>query len=207
MIKIYGRANSLNVRKVLWVLGEMGIPFARDDWGRGYRPTSEPEFMKVSRFGVVPVIDDDGFILRESNAIVRYLVQKHGRSDLYPQDLKARAEVDMWMDYASTDLGNGMRPVFQGLANNLAPWNDPKLIKWGVEDWTKQFKRVDAHLAENGPYIAGKSFTIADIPAGIMTNRWFALAFEKPALPALQAYYDRLAEREPYRTHVRNGQA
>jgi glutathione S-transferase len=205
MIKIYGRANSLNVRKVLWVLGEIGESFTRDDWGRGYRPTTEPEFMKVSQFGVVPVIDDDGFILRESNAIVRYLAAKHGRADLYPTDLKARAIVDQWMDYGTTDLGSGMRPVFQGKANNLAPWNDPKIIAWGEADWIKQFSRVEAHLAEAGPYMAGKSFTIGDIPVGVMTNRWFALEFSKPELPKLAAYYDRLSERAPYMNHVRNG--
>ena len=91
MFKVYGRANSINVRKVLWMLDEVGQPYSREDWGRGYRPTSEAEFKTVSNFGVVPVVSDDGFILRESQSIVRYLANKHARHDLYPADLKTRA--------------------------------------------------------------------------------------------------------------------
>ena len=86
MLKIHGRANSINVRKVLWMLDEVGQPYERQDWGRGYRPTSEAEFAALSRFGVVPVISDDAFVLRESHTIVRYLASKYRRTDLYPAD-------------------------------------------------------------------------------------------------------------------------
>lgn len=82
MLKIYGRANSINVRKVLWLCEEMAVAYVQEDWGRGYRPTSDAAFEGVSRFGLVPVIEDDGFVLRESNVIVRYLAAKHGRRDL-----------------------------------------------------------------------------------------------------------------------------
>ena len=101
MLKIYGRANSINVRKVLWICGEIGLPFERLDYGRGYQATDTPEFLKVSRFGVVPVIDDDGFVLRESNTIVRYLADRHEREDLYPAALQARAKL---VDNGAHDL-------------------------------------------------------------------------------------------------------
>ena len=205
MLKIYGRANSINVRKVLWLADELGLTYTREDWGRGHRPTSEPDFLKVSTFGVVPVIEDDGFVLRESNAIVRYLAAKSGRQDLYPTEPRARALIEMWMDYAITDLYSGMRPVFMGLNNKMAPWSDPAMITHGIEDWNRQFKRLDDHLAGTGGYVAGPSFTIADIPVGLMTNRWASLTFEKPALAHVQAYYDRLTERPAYRAHGRNG--
>lgn len=207
MLKIYGRASSINVRKVLWLADEIGLKYEREDWGRGFRATTEPEFMQVSIFGVVPVIDDDGFILRESNAICRYLAAKHARSDLYPTDIKARAQAEMWMDWGSTDYGTGMRPLFQGKVNNLPPWNDPKLMAWGAAEWNKQSERLDKHLAANGPYVCGQSFTLGDIPVGLMVNRWYSIDFDKPKLAALQAYYDRLAERPGYRAHGRNGQA
>ena len=84
MLKIYGRANSINVRKVLWLVEEIGLEYDREDWGRGYRPTSDQEFKRINPFEVVPAIDDDGFTLRESNTIVRYLATKHARADLYP---------------------------------------------------------------------------------------------------------------------------
>lgn len=204
MFKIYGRANSLNVRKVLWMCGEIGLPFEREDWGRDYRPTSDPEFMKLSIFGAVPVVDDDGYILRESNTIVRYLATKHKRTDLYPAGLKERAEVELWMDWGSVDLATGMRYVFQGKILGIAPWNEPSVVKAGIADWNKQFARLEQHLSTS-KFMAGGSFTIADIPVGVMVNRYYVLDFEKLKLPAVEAYYDRLGERPAYRQHVRNG--
>lgn len=206
MLKIYGRANSINVRKVLWLCGEVGQGFEREDWGRGFKPTSEPTFHKVSAFGVVPVVDDDGFVLRESNTIVRYLASKHGRKDLYPVDLKARAVTEQWMDWAATDIYTAIRPVFLGLQVKMAPYKDDKLgIENGIKEWTRQMQLLDAHLAKSGPYVCGPSFTIGDISVGLIVNRWFGIAFERPLLAAVAAYYERLSERPAYREYGRNG--
>jgi glutathione S-transferase len=205
MLKVYGRANSINVRKVLWMLDEVGQPYVQEDWGRGYSPTSAPDFVKISAFGVVPVVDDDGFILRESQTIVRYLAIKFGRDDLYPTGLQARALVEMWMDWAATDLYAAARPVFHAMIVNAA---DPATVVApadGVASWTVQMRRLDQQLSSHGPFLRGDHFTIADIPAGLVVNRWFALRFEKPDLPAVSTYYDRLAGRIAYRSHGRNG--
>src|SRR5690242_10069587 len=78
LLRILGRKNSFNVRKVLWICGELSIPFVREDWGRGYTPTSTPEFLKLNPIGLIPCVVDDGVVLRESNAIVRYLATKYG---------------------------------------------------------------------------------------------------------------------------------
>ncbi|MEZ5816164.1 MAG: glutathione S-transferase family protein [Hyphomicrobiaceae bacterium] len=205
-MKIYGRANSINVRKVLWMCREVGEAFTREDWGRGFRSTSEEPFRSVSTFGVVPVVDDDGFVLRESNTIVRYLASKHGRADLYPTELKPRALAEQWMDWAATDAYVGIRPVFLGLQVKMAPFkDDPEAIRAGIADWTTQMERLEAHLAANGPFVTGAAFTVGDIPTGLIVNRWFSIDFPKPALPNLAAYYDRLTERPPYREHGRNG--
>ncbi len=205
MLKIYGRPNSINVRKVLWLCEEIGLPYERTDWGRDYRPTTDPEFMSVSIFGAVPVIDDDGFILRESNTILRYLCTKHGRHDLYPVEQKARASVEQWMDYGNTDLGSGMRPVFQGKVLGIKPHDIPDVIAWGAADWNKQMTRLDTHLKSGGPYLAGGDFTLADIPAGLQVHRWMTVDFDKPTLPALDGYYARLRERSGFRMHGCNG--
>jgi glutathione S-transferase len=205
MFNVYGRANSINVRKVLWMLDEVGEPYTRTDWGRGYRSTSEPEFLAVSAFGVVPVIDDDGFVLRESQTIVRYLAAKHGRADLYPTDLKTRARVEAWMDWASTDLYAAARPVFHAMIVNAKDPAAAVAPADGVASWTVHMRRLDRQLAGAGPFLMGEHYTIADIPAGMVVNRWFTLRFEKPVLPAVTAYYDRLAERPAYRTHGCNG--
>ena len=205
-MRIYGRANSINVRKVLWMCDEVGQSYEREDWGRGYRPTSEPEFVKVSAFGVVPVIEDDGFILRESGTIVRYLANKYDRKDLYPADLRPRAVTEQWMDWAATDIYQPIRPVFLGLQVKMAPFKDDKAgIEAGIREWGRQMHLLEQHIAANGPFVAGKAFTIGDIPVGLIVNRWFAIPFEKPSLPALTAYYDRLAERPAYQAHGRNG--
>jgi glutathione S-transferase len=205
MLKIYGRANSINVRKVLWICEEIGQKFEREDWGRGFRPTDDPAFQRLSRFGVVPVIDEDGFILRESNTIVRYLASKHGRADLYPTDLKARATAEVWMDWTSTDLFSAIRPVFFGVQLKMPGYTDPKSIEAGIAEWSRQMRLLDGHLATVGPFVTGQSFTVADIPVGLAVNRWFAISFEKPELKSLSAYYDRLSERPAYRAHGRNG--
>ena len=205
MLKVYGRANSSNVRKVLWVADEIGIPLNRDDWGRGFRSTDEPEFKQVSIFGGVPVIDDDGFILRESNTIVRYLCSKHGRADLYPSELRRRARVEAWMDWGSTDLYQGARTVFLGLSVKSPPYQNAHMLEMATTDWTRQMQRLNAELESGSQYLAGDSFTIADIPTGIVVNRWYHVDFPKPELPAVMRYYDRLTERAAYRKHVRNG--
>lgn len=203
MLKVYGRANSINVRKVLWMLEELGLKYEREDWGRGFRPTDDPEFRKINPVGVVPVIDDGDFRLRESNAIVRYLAEKHGRADLYPKDLQQRATIESWMDWASTDLGNGMRPVFHGLVVKNPAFVDK--VEAGAKEWAGQMNVLEAHLAANGPYAMGNNFTIADIPVGLVVNRWFSIPFAKPEFKSVSGYYDRLAQRAPYQAHGRNG--
>ncbi len=207
MLKIYGRANSINVRKILWLCEEIGLSYEREDWGRGFRPTSEPEFQRISRFGLVPVIDDDGFILRESNTIVRYLAAKHGRRDLYPEDVRARAMIEAWIDWAGGDAYAGLRPVFLGLHVKTPEFaGKTDMIAWGLGQWTRQMQLLNAELTASGtPYICGGDFTLADIPVGLVVNRWFGLDFEKPELPAVAAYYDRLSERPAYCLHGRNG--
>ena len=192
MLKVYGRANSINVRKVLWMLDEVGVKYEREDWGRGFRPTDDPEFRKINPVGVVPVIDDGDFRLRESNTIVRYLADKHGRADLYPKDLQDACH------HRVLD-GLGLDRLRQRHAPGIsrAGRQEPGLCRQGRER-RQGMGRADAacstqHLAANGPYVMGSTFTIGDIPVGLVVNRWFSIAFQKPEFKAVSAYYDRLA--------------
>jgi glutathione S-transferase len=207
MLKIYGRANSINVRKVLWLCEEMALPYTQEDWGRGHRPTSDAGFQGTSRFGLVPVIEDDGFVLRESNAIVRYLASRHRRRDLYPEDIRARATIEAWMDWSATDLFSGLRPVFIGLHVKTPEFaGKPGAIEWGLWQWTRQMQLLDSELVSTGgPYVCGADFTLADIPIGLVVNRWYGLDFEKPELPAVGRYYEQLSTRPAFRLHGRNG--
>lgn len=205
MLKIYGRANSINVRKVLWAAAELGLDYEREDWGRGFQPTDLPDFQAVSKFGVVPVIDDDGVILRESNTIVRYLATKHGREDLMPTDLETRFAVEAWMDWASTDVYQEVRPVFQGLVFKLPEFDDPKIIANGIKGWTRQMARLDQYFAEGRDHMMPHGFTVADIPIGLIVNRWFATPFDKDTFDHVSAYYERLKQRPAYQAHGANG--
>ena len=206
MLKILGRANSFNVRKVLWLCDEIGLPFEREDYGRGFRPTNTPEFLKLNPLGQVPCVIDDGLVMRESHAIVRYLAAKHGAAALYPEDLGQRQQIEAWMDWVAYDVTHSMRGAFLGGQLKEPPWNNEWFVAQGRKDLTRQMRLVDAHLATTGPYMLGKDFTLADIPMGLVVNHWFSLAdLERPAYPALARYYDRLAERPAYRAHGRNG--
>ncbi|MDX2203271.1 MAG: glutathione S-transferase family protein [Hyphomicrobiaceae bacterium] len=203
MIKVYGRANSINVRRVLWMLDEVGEPFQREDWGRGYRPTDDPVFQAINPVGVVPVIDDGDFRLRESNSIVRYLARKHNRLDLYPDDLRTRARIESFMDWSSTDFARGMTPVFHSLVVKNPAYAGQ--VESGAQEWARQMGVLDAHLRAGGPHVMGDSFTIADIPVGLVVNRWYGIDFPKPEFAAVAAYYEQLSQRPAYRTHGRNG--
>lgn len=207
-LRVLGRANSFNVRKVLWTCDEIGIPYAREDWGRGYRSTQDPEFRALNPTGQVPVVIDGSLVLRESNTIIRYLADKHGAEVLYPSDLAQRARVEQWMDWCAYDVTHALRGAFLGGQLREPPWSNEWFVSQGREDLIALMRFLDAHLSGNGPYVTGAAFTLADIPVGLTVNRWFMInGIDRPDLPALAAYYDLLTERPAYRAHGRNGLA
>lgn len=205
MLKILGRANSLNVRKVLWLCGELGIEFERTDWGRGFRPTADPEFLAVNPLGLVPAVVDGEVILRESNTILRYLAARYGPDEIYPANLQQRAHVEQWMDWVAYETSISLRGAFLGGQLNEEPWNNPWFIEQGRRQISIEIGQLDQHLRSNGPYVTGDVFTIGDIPVGLVVNRWFHLEFERPSYPAVEDYYALLDEREAFRTFVHNG--
>jgi glutathione S-transferase len=208
MLKVYGRANSINVRKVLWLLDELGLHYEREDWGRGFQPVTDPAFTAINPLAVVPVIDDDGFVLSESNVILRYLAAKHGRTDLLPADGQQRAQIERWMDWQLSDHSNSSRGAFIGGFVKAAIPGGEEAIKASMQAWPTTMIMIERQLAGSGGYIAGPEFTLADIPIGLSVQRWFAVdlpGLVRPDLPATQAYYERLSERPAFMAHGRNG--
>jgi glutathione S-transferase len=208
MLKVYGRANSINVRKVLWLLDELGLQYEREDWGRGFQPVTDPAFTAINPFAVVPVIEDDGFILSESNVILRYLAAKHGRTDLLSADIKQRALIERWMDWQLADHSNSSRAAFLGGFVKAPLPGGEEAIKDSLQQWPKTMRMIELQLETSGGYIAGPEFTLADIPIGLSVHRWFAVELTelvRPDLPATSAYYERLSERPPFMAHGRNG--
>lgn len=206
MLRILGKASSINVRKVLWTCRELGLDYSREDWGSGFAATDTPEFLALNPNGLVPVIEDEDGTLWESNTICRYLAARHGRTDLLPAAPRARALVEQWMDWQATDLNASWRDAFMGLVRRHPAFRDPERIAAGTRSWNAAMTVLDRRLAGAGCYVTGESFTLADVVLGLAVNRWAMTPLaERPDLPAVTAYYDRLAERPGFREHGRNG--
>src|SRR5258706_11644764 len=99
MIKVWGRRNSGNVIKVVWCLDELGMPFELEEIGGNFGKNREPWFLKMNPNGLVPVIDDDGYIIWESNAILRYLGAKYSPGKMWREEVRDRGDADRWMDW------------------------------------------------------------------------------------------------------------
>ncbi|MDN5679214.1 MAG: glutathione S-transferase [Ewingella sp.] len=205
MLKLLGKASSINVRKVLWTCHELGLDYLREDYGSGFQSTDTPEFKALNPNAMVPVLIDGDFVLWESNVICRYLVAREGREDLLSADIKTRALAEQWMDWQAGELNNSWRYAFPALARNSAQHQDPALIEAGVSNWNRHMQILEAQLQKSGDYVLGDSFTLADIPLGLSVNRWAMTPMARPALPAVEAYYERLNQREGFRLFGRNG--
>ncbi|MGP2833357.1 glutathione S-transferase family protein [Serratia nevei] len=205
MLKLLGKASSINVRKVLWTCQELGLPLAREDWGSGFRSTQEPAFLALNPNGLVPVLIDGERVLWESNTICRYLAGREGRRDLLPQEPGARAAVEMWMDWQATDLNGAWRYVFMSRVRGHADYQDAASLAAAEREWNRLMGLLDRHLAQHGPYVAGAAFTLADVVLGLSLNRWLMTPFERPDYAALAAYQQRLLQRPGYVQHGANG--
>lgn len=200
MLKIWGRTNSVNVKKALWAAEELGLAYERIDAGLEFGVNKTPEYLKMNPTGLVPTIDDDGFTLWESHTIVRYLAAKHGAGTLWPTDLKARADVERWMDWAFT-LQTAVRPVFWGLIRTPPEKRDAGAIEEGRNTCIRVLAVPEASLAGR-KFVAGTRFTMGDIPLGCEVQRWMRLPIERPSFPHVEAWFERLQERPAFRKVV-----
>ena len=200
MLKIWGRVNSVNVKKALWAAEELGLRYERIDAGLQYGVNKTPEYLRMNPTGLIPTIEDDGFVLWESHSIVRYLAATYGMGALCPADPKARADAERWMDWAFT-LQAAMRNVFWGLIRTPPEQRDAKAIEEGCRRSAELLKIPESILARQ-PYIAGAGFTMGDIPLGCEVQRWMRVPIERPPLPGLEAWFERLRERPAFRTFV-----
>ena len=205
MLKIYGKAASINVRKVLWTCSELDLNFEREDWGSPFRSTDSDFFRALNPVGLVPVIDDAGTIIWESNAIIRYLAASRVRTDLLSADPRDRARVETWMDFQASDFNNSWRVAFGGLVRNNPIYRDPAAIAKSVAAFSSMVGIVDGQLANTGAYICGANFTLADIAIGLSIHRWRALPTDKPRFHHVDAYYERLCERSGFQEYGRDG--
>jgi glutathione S-transferase len=201
MLKVWGRTNSINVQKVMWAVGELAIPHERIDAGMQFGVVDEPWFRAMNPNGRVPTIDDDGFVLWESNAIVRYLARKYGGGRLSPPTLEVYACADRWMDWATTTMAQLMTPLFWGHIRTVPERRDRKALEELRVQMEHVMQVLDTNLAMKG-YVAGDELTIGDIPVGCFVYRWYALPMQHGTHPHVAAWYARLSDRPAYRKHV-----
>lgn len=210
MLHILGKTSSINVRKLLWACAELGLEYMREDWGSGFRATTDPAFLALNPNGLVPVLRDGDLVLWESNTILRYLAAKQQRFDLLPPadaaHAAARAAVEMWIDWQATEFNSAWRYAFLALARRAPGYDDAAQIAASLADWTATLGIIEGQLAKTGGHVAARGFTLADIPVGLGVHRWMLTPLEaaghaRPTFPRVAAYYAALTARPAFQSH------
>jgi len=202
MLKVWGRKNSSNVRKVLWCAEELALPYDREEAGGAFGVVDSPQYRALNPNGRVPMIEDDGFVLWESNAIVRYLAARYGSdTSWYQRDVCVRAQADKWMDWTTSTFAGPFRDLFWGMLRTPAEQQDWVLINGASKTCAELLSIVDQALSEK-PYLSGDEIGMGDIPLGSFIYAWFEMPLERPSMPNLEAWYERLKLRPCYRGAV-----
>jgi glutathione S-transferase len=201
MIKVWGRNTSVNVQKVMWAVGELGLPHERIDVGGAFGKNREPAYLALNPNGLVPTLEEDGFLLWESNSIVRYLAAKYGAGTLEPTDPHARARAGSWMDWQLSVAGPALTPVFWGLIRTPAEKRDHAAIEAGKVKSMAAMAILDAQLA-NTAYVAGDTLTMGDIPVALMAYRFRRLVPDRTGLDNLERWFTTIEQRPAFKEHV-----
>ncbi len=201
MLKIWGRANSINVKKVLWMVEELDLVYQRIDAGGAYGIVDDEAYRAMNPNGLVPVLEDGDVVLWESNTIVRYLANRYGDDTLNVSDPIARANAEKWMDWATSSLAGTFRDLLWGVVRTPEDQRDMVKINAARDAVGKLLTLVDAALASQD-YLSGDAFGVGDIPLGCFAYAWFEMPIERPALPNLEAWYNRLKGRGAYQRTV-----
>lgn len=193
MLKVLGRVTSINVRKVLWALDEMGLAYEREDWGMPIRDPKVPEFLALNPNGQVPVMIEGDFVLWESNAILIYLAEREGK--LLPSQLEERALALQWLVWQATELNPPWGYAVNALIRRTPGYDDPAKVADSIAKWAGKMEMLEEKLTGGVGYI-GRDFSIADIALGLSVHRWMSIPAEKAEFPAVAEYYERLMSRE-----------
>ena len=194
MLKIWGRLSSVNVQKVVWCADEIGLAYERVDAGGAFGITKTPRYLAMNPNALVPVIEDDGFVLYESNAIVRYLAGRDSPNGLWPDDLRKRADADRWMEWQSTSYTPAMRDIFWQLIRTAPEKRDAAAVEKSRAECEKLTGILDAHLAKHR-YLTDHGFTAADIVVGCAAHRWLQLPTAREPRPHVERWYAEIKSR------------
>ena len=200
MLQIYGRKNSNQVINVMWVVGEIGIEHVRHNLTGSFGGEDTEAFGKMNPNRLVPVIDDEGFILWESYAIIRYLCRQYGQGSLWPDDPQQAALADQWMEWTNSLVMPTFFPVFWQLVRTAEDQRDYDKVA-EMAQATGELLQIAEKQLEGKRFITGDSLTFGDIPLGALMFKYFTLDIERPALPNIEAWYARLQQRKAYQAH------
>ena len=212
-LTIWGRTNSINVQKVLWVCEDLKIEHKRIDAGMEFGVTKTPEYLKFNPNGLIPTINDNGFVLWESHTVMRYLVRRASNgsdasstmdsgdeNSLYPLNPKGAARVDQWLDWCNTVAWPAMRPLFWGWVRLKPEERNPQELEANRQLMIKAFTVFDGHL-ESHTYAAGDHFTLADIPMALIAYRWFNIPVDRPHFENISLWYKLVSDRPGFKKY------
>ena len=201
MLKVWGRNTSVNVQKVMWAIGELGLACERIDVGGAFGKNNEPAYLAMNPNGLVPTLEEDGFTLWESNSVVRYLAAKYGAGRLEPTDPHIRARASSWMDWQLTVAAPALTPVFWGLIRTPPEKRDHGAIEAGKVKSAAAMKILDAQLAK-APYVVGDTLTMGDIPVALMAYRYRRLVPDRPSFANLERWFAGIEQRPAFKEQV-----
>ena len=202
MIKIWGRNTSSNVQKVMWAIGEIGLPHERIDVGGAFGKNREATYLAMNPNGLVPTLEEeDGFLLWESNSIVRYLAAKHKSAVLEPADLRTRANASKWMDWQLSVAAPAIFGVFWGMIRTPPEKRNYAEIEDSKKKTTAAMAMVDGQLAKTA-YLASDTFSYGDIPVAIMAYRYRQLVPDRPPFPHFERWYAAISSRPAFKAQV-----
>jgi glutathione S-transferase len=197
MLKLYGKQRSRAAR-CLWVLEEMGLAYTQIPVDTQNGETRTQEYLTMNPAGKVPLIDDNGFVLRESLAINAYLVAK-ADTPLWPDDVHHRAFINQWSSWATTEMEVPLNAVFRAKrrAGTTGAEVDPAFIADNMDIARKTLQLLEDHLVAHR-YVASEAFTLGDINA--YTAAMLVPMFQDiSAYPAVQEWMMRCSARPAWK--------
>ncbi|WP_299890381.1 glutathione S-transferase family protein [uncultured Ruegeria sp.] len=201
MLEIWGRPYSSNVIPVIWTANELGLDYTLQLAGGSFGKLDTEAYAKLNPNRMIPAIRDGDFPLWESLSIVRYLCDRYGAGTLSPSDLRTRALADQWMEWSASRAFSPVIYLFFATVRTQPDQRDIAKIAELRDQAHEALTILDGHLA-NQPFVCGDAFTMGDIPLGCIAFRYFNVGVERPALPNVYAWYQRLVERPSYQDHV-----
>ncbi len=197
---LWGRTTSINVQKVAWVMAETGVAHEQIDLGGKHKGLDTADYIAMNPNKRVPTLVEGDFVLWESNAICRYLVESNG-GVLAASSAQERAHADMWMEWFQGAIYAPFIAMFYQTVRLPAAERDADVLKGAVAKLDDAFAIAEDQL-EGRDYLLGDSLSLADIPFGACLYRYFTVDIPRPHLPNISAYYNRLAARAPYQSAV-----